>query len=177
VFSYYPEFKPLVTTNEWPWISSTGRAMERRLHVYPFTPNFGEPDRRLDEKLRQIAGAILLWKIEGAVSYYREGLVRSPVVDAANSEYLHEHDILQQFLDEYIDFEPEYKTRTTVIYAAFRQFCEQHGLRPYSLATMTKRLRAKKIECRTAQLVKGENPQRAYIGIRVRGEIYIDEKY
>jgi putative DNA primase/helicase len=177
VFSYYPEFKPLVTTNEWPWISSTGRAMERRLHVYPFTPTFGEPDTRLDEKLRQIAGAILSWMIEGAVTYYREGLRRSPVVEAANSEYLHEHDILQQFLDEYIEFDPEFKTRTTAIYSGFKQFCDQHGLKPYSLATMTKRLGAKNIECRTAQLAKGEDPKRAYIGIRIRVEIDIDEKY
>ncbi len=177
VFSYTPEFKPLVTTNEAPWISSTGPAMERRLHVYPFPRKIAHPDRLLTGKLQRIAGAILAWMIEGSVTYYREGLIRSPIVEAANLEYLHEHDILQQFLDEYVTFATDAKTRTTAIYECFRQFCEEQGLRPFSLATLTKRLKTKGIDCRTAQLVKGDSPQRAYLGIHLSVKIEFDPRF
>lgn len=167
VFSFTPEFKPLVTTNEPPWLSSTGKDMARRLHVYPFTRPVADPDPRLPAKLREIGGAVLAWMISGSVLYYREGLLRSPVVEAANKEYLDEHDVIQQFLDTCVVFVEGAKTRTTVVYERYKQFCESQGLRPVSLATLTKRLRMKGIECRTAQLASGADPQRAYLGITV----------
>jgi putative DNA primase/helicase len=167
VFSFTPEFKPLVTTNEPPWLSSTGKDMARRLHVYPFTRPVTDPDPQLPAKLRAIAGAILAWMISGAVLYYRDGLLRSPVVEAANKEYLDEHDVIQQFLSTCVIFVEGAKTRTTTVYESYKLFCEQQGLRPVSLATLTKRLRLKGIECRPAQLKSGASPERAYFGITI----------
>ena len=167
VFSFTPEFKPLVTTNEPPWLSSTGKDMARRLHVYPFTRPIADPDPQLPAKLRALAGAILAWMISGSVLYYREGLLRSPVVEAANKEYLDEHDVIQQFLNTCVIFVEGEKTRTAVVYDSYKQFCETQGLRPVSLATLTKRLRMKGIESRPAQLRSGAAPERAYFGIIV----------
>jgi putative DNA primase/helicase len=170
VFTFTPVFKPLVTSNELPWLSSTGKDMARRLHVYPFTRPIEAPDPRLPAKLRESGPAILAWMIRGATLYYSEGLFRSPIVEAANNEYLNEHDVIQQFLDTCIEFVEGSKTRTTKVYEAYKQFCEQHGLRPVSLATLTKRLRLKGIESRPAQLVPGESPERAYFGIALRDD-------
>jgi putative DNA primase/helicase len=92
------------------------------------------------------------------------------VVEAANKEYLDEHDVIQQFLQSCIVFVDAARTRTTKVYEAYKQFCEQQGLRPVSLATLTKRLRMKGIECRTAQVTKGASPERAYFGIAILEE-------
>lgn len=171
IFTFTPEFKPLITTNEPPRLVSTGNDIARRLHVYPFPRTIANPDTRLLEKLKDIAGAILWWGIQGSVEYYKEGLLRSPVVEAANAEYLFEHDVLQQFLDEETTRNPAARVRTLDVLEALNEFLKQRAHNEISLTTLTRRLRAKGIECRTAQLGPGQNPQRAYFGIKLERNI------
>jgi putative DNA primase/helicase len=171
VFTYTPEFKPLITTNEPPRLVSTGRDISRRLHVYPFPRVIAHPDTRLSERLEEIGGAILWWGILGAIDYYREGLLRSPVVEAANAEYLFEHDVLQQFLDECVDRDPSAKVRTVKVLQALNRYAKERGHAEISQSTLTKRLRAKGIECRTAQLERGQNSERAYYGLKLKPEV------
>ena len=167
VFTFTPEFKPLITTNEPPRLVSTGNDIARRLHVYPFPRTIVNPDTKLPEKLKDIAGAILWWGIQGSVAYYKGGLLRSPVVESANAEYLFEHDVIQQFLDEETTKDPAARVRTLDVVQSVNEFLKERGHNEISLTTLTRRLRAKGIECRTAQLERGQSPQRSYFGIRL----------
>jgi putative DNA primase/helicase len=177
VFTYTPEFKPLITTNEPPRLVSTGKDIARRLHVYPFPRTIQNPDTRLMEKLQEIGDGILWWGILGAAEYYKEGLLRSSVVEAANAEYLFEHDVLQQFLDDCVVKDASARVRTLEVLQALNQYATARGHAEISQTTLTKRLRAKGVECRTAQLERGKNSQRAYYGIRLGPEAEDDYRY
>ena len=169
VFSFTPEFKLLVHTNEMPLMSSAGKAMERRIHVYPFRYPVADPDPLLGQLLRAQSAGILRWMIDGAVAYYSSGLFRSPTVEGANAEYLRENDIVQQFLDEYTHADPNGRVNGGVLYERFRGFLEQEGYsRPITRPTFTRKLKGKGIESRTAQLIPKSAPVRAYFGIRFR---------
>lgn len=167
VFEYSPEFKLLVTGNEAPSLRSVGPEFRRRFHVYPFTRGVQNPDRHLTEKFRQEAGAILRWMIDGAVRYYREGLPRSAVVDAANREYFDENDVIQQWLDENTEAEDGFRSEAKEMYDDFSAWYAQAGYRfPITRTAFTKRLKAKGIISTTATIEKGANSVRVYVGIR-----------
>ena len=178
VFSFTPEFKLLVTTNEPPALSSAGKDIGRRIHVYPFRFPVANPDPLLGQILRSEAAGILRWMIDGAVAYYRRGLLHSPAVIEANAEYLRENDIVQQFLDEHTRADPDGRVSGSVLYDAFREFLEREGYsRPITRPTFTRKLKGKGIESRTAQLTPKSAPVRAYFGIRFRDTDENGEEY
>ena len=116
--------------------------------------------------------------INGAVAYYKRGLLHSPGVIEANAEYLRENDIVQQFLDEHTHPDPNGRVNGSVLYDAFREFLEREGYsRPITRPTFTRKLKGKGIESRTAQLTPKSAPVRAYFGIRFRDTDENGEEY
>jgi phage/plasmid-associated DNA primase len=168
VFDFKPEFKLLVTSNDPPSLRSVGPEMRRRFHVYAFTRSVSNPDTHLRQRLQEEAGAILRWMIEGAVAYYRQGLFRSPVVEAANDEYFLDNDPVQQWLDERTEKGEGFRVESAEAYSDFVAWSEAAGSRhPMTRPTFTKRLRAKGIENTTGVVERGANPVRIYSGIRL----------
>lgn len=168
VFEFRPSFKLLITGNEMPQLRSVGPEFRRRFHVYKFTRGVAHPDPHLLEKLQAEAGAILRWMIEGAVNYYLDGLVPSPMVEAANGEYFEANDLIQQWMDECCEVGPDYRVEGSAAYADFAQWCTDQGFRfPMTRPRLTAKLKAKGIESKTATLPEHPNSVRCYIGIRL----------
>ena len=168
VFEFKPEFKLLVTGNEAPSLRSVGKEFRRRFHTYQFTRGVKEPDPHLPEKLRQEAGRILRWMIDGSVRYYQSGLFPSPAVEAANEEYFLDNDYIQQWLAEMTEESPDVRVEAQEAYSEFRHWCEMQGVRfPPTRPNFTKKLKAKGIICKTATVAGRDHPVRAFIGIRL----------
>lgn len=166
VFEYRPSFKLLITGNEAPRLRSVGPEFKRRFHVYNFTRGVASPDAELSEKLRAEGGAILAWMIEGAIRYYKEGLQRSPLVEAANAEYFEANDLIQQWLNECCQIGEECRVEGSVAYGNFVDWCTDQGFRhPISRMTFTAKLKSKGIENKTAAIKGRDNSVRCYIGI------------
>ena len=69
---------------------------------YNFTTRIAESrqDKKLEMKLRQEAGGIFNWLLEGAARWKRERLQTPAVILNATDEYLGEMDVIGSFLKE-----------------------------------------------------------------------------
>jgi putative DNA primase/helicase len=70
---------------------------------------------------------ILNWAIEGCLLWQSCGLEMVESVKSATAEYKTEQDIVQQFLDEMCEMHPEYSVDKSILYNAFRDWCEDGG--------------------------------------------------
>ena len=73
-FTFRPQFKLTITGNYQPTLQSAEPAMQRRLNIVPFTRTPAEPDKQLEEKLRDEWPAILRWMIDGCLEWRKDGL-------------------------------------------------------------------------------------------------------
>lgn len=171
VFEFQPQFNLLITSNEPPRLRSAGKAMARRFQVYPFSRPIANPDPNLPQKLREEGGAILWWMIEGAIRYHATGgLQPSPSVVAASAEYMHENDQVQQWLDDCAIVGEGQKWRGADAFQSYRSWAEEAGIRyPLDRTGLTRRLKAKGIQAKTAPAPGYTNSQRCYIGISSNG--------
>lgn len=101
-FTYRPQFKLWLAFNHRPLVHDTSEGFWRRVLMIPFEQKFSgaRADRRLPEKLRAEAEAILAWMIRGCLEWQRGGLDPPPEVLAATQDYRAEEDILSRFVAE-----------------------------------------------------------------------------
>lgn len=101
-FEFVPQFKLLVAGNHRPSLTSTGEAMQRRLHLVPFDVTIA-PERRdvhLIAKLKEERGGILGWMLDGCAEWRARGLSPPSVVLAAAADYFAEEDLVGQWIEE-----------------------------------------------------------------------------
>jgi putative DNA primase/helicase len=169
-FTYTPVFKLIATSNKEPSLRSVGRAMVRRFHVYRFESVIENVDRRLGEKLRDEAPAILAWMIQGAVRYYRDGLKRSPAVEAATKAYLLGTDHIGQWLEDRAELgPPSFRVNRMRAYQDMCTYLEGNGRRYMpDMQTFIRALEERGVVAKRAVVEAGKNPEHSLIGIRLR---------
>lgn len=101
-FEYTPEFKLFMVGNQKPKLQTVDAAMERRLHLLPFTYSVPKEqlDRQLEQKLQSEAAAILRWMVDGTKIYQAEGLNPPELVRLATQEYLGDEDIIARWIKD-----------------------------------------------------------------------------
>lgn len=132
-FEYHPSFKLFLATNHKPEIRGTDEGIWRRIHLIPFTVTIppSEQDRGLLSKLKAEAPGILVWALEGCLTWQQEGLNPPPAVVHATNAYRAEMDTMAGFLDDCCEMDwpgtivPEIKA--SKLYAAFRSWTERCG--------------------------------------------------
>lgn len=110
-FEFRPEFKLILQTNFMPSISdSMDKGVRRRLIIVPFTAVISQQNLKLKQELLlpENLAECFSWCIEGAMLWRQEGLGELPekAKEAAEKFYL-ENDLLQQWLDERTEKDPE----------------------------------------------------------------------
>ncbi|RSM39108.1 hypothetical protein DMB66_58525, partial [Actinoplanes sp. ATCC 53533] len=96
------------------------------------------------EILAQDAGVVLAWIIGGAAAYQRDGLNEPAAVLSATARYARDQDTVGRFVEELcalVAGPGEVRTDTTVLRAAYEQWCEETGERPVSAKRLTQELR------------------------------------
>jgi len=99
-FTYQPHFKLLFAGNHQPSLSSVDAAMQRRFNMMPFVHKPKQPDHMLEEKLKEEAGRILNWALQGCLDWQQHGLARPESVTEATNDYFANQDLLGQWMDE-----------------------------------------------------------------------------
>ena len=119
-------------TNHLPRVGSTDNGTWRRLIVVPFNatiPAGTGIQNYADVLVKEAGGAILLWAIEGAVNFVRNGfrLQIPEVVEEATEAYREREDWLTNFINERCIREPNARAKTGELYAAYKEWAESNG--------------------------------------------------
>ena len=108
--------------------------MRRRIRLIPFEVEIAEDkqDAKLLDKLLQEGEAILAWAIRGCLSWQNDGLGLPVAVKEASQAYKEESDVIGRFFDDCCILESGHQTQASVLYQAFRNWCERNGEKGYA---------------------------------------------
>jgi putative DNA primase/helicase len=181
-FSFQPETKIWLRTNNRPEIRGTDGAIWRRVIALPFGAAVAEKNRDplLRDKLRKERDGIFRWMIEGYLDYAVNGLFKAPVVLDAIEKYRHEQDVFGRFFEEECDFDKRWSIRKDELYFAFTGWFEQDkskAARAPSAAKFSQELL--KREVREGKVTVSRSPQvqeRRWIGVTLKVQPHIEYK-
>lgn len=141
-FTFDPEFKIFLGTNNKPVIKDMSHAMWRRIRLIPFDVVIPEDERdlHLSEKLATELPGILKWALGGFMMWKREGLGYPQDVKAATEEYRSEMDIVGQFLSDNHPLDPDGRIKASDLYSDYKVWCDDHGERALSQKVLGGRL-------------------------------------
>ena len=142
-FNFAPQFKLLMLGNHRPVVRGTDHGIWRRIRLVPFRRTFApdERDPHLLDKLKAEAPHILAWMVQGCIDWQRRGLADTPAVVAAEtSDYRQEQDVIGEFLAEATVQSPVSEVSAGDLYARYREWAIESGLRPASKTSLGRRL-------------------------------------
>lgn len=141
-FEFTMTQKHVIVGNFKPRLRGGDPAIARRMLLVPFNASFKGKDRdpRMLEKLKAEASAILAWIIEGAMKWHVDGLAVPASVRDASSEYMADHDDLQQWVDACCERKGE--SAANDLYRSFNNWKKDRGEIPPSQTTWGSRLTA-----------------------------------
>jgi putative DNA primase/helicase len=126
-FEFTPTFKLLFVGNHKPKIANIDRAMRRRIHLMPFTVTPTVVDRNLEDKLKEEAGQILSWLIEGCLLWQKEGLEPPKIVQDATDDYFEDEDPIGRFLEERCVVKDGAAVLGSALFESWREWAEQQN--------------------------------------------------
>lgn len=129
-----PAFTPWLMTNETPNVPGADQALKRRIKVAPF--NVSLPEDKVDVTLRprlcaptELPG-VLAWAVEGWTLYQAEGLGEDGMsleVMEATFDVRESLNLLDGWMQQACDFDPEYAERTEDLREAYKTWLEMTG--------------------------------------------------
>lgn len=136
IFTYPPKGKIFLAANNRPAIYERTNAAWSRVHLIPFNRTFTkeEQDKHLDQKLKKELPGILNWALEGLKDYRTLGGLYPPKeVSEAVASYRRENDSVKVFVEEVCTLRKGSSIDGPIIYASYKEFCMNSGLRPLGL--------------------------------------------
>lgn len=129
-FEFYPMCKLWLGVNHRPRIADDSVGIWRRVLLIPFLKTFtgALEDKHLKAKLHAEREGILRWCVDGAATWYAEGLNPPAIVRDAVADYKHSSDPLAVFFDERVRVDPTLHCRAADLYAAYGRWCEGVGI-------------------------------------------------
>jgi putative DNA primase/helicase len=158
----------VILTNELPRLNDSSGALVGRMILLRLSESFfGREDSTLTDKLLAELPGILLWAIEGWRRLRERGRLVQP---RSAMELLADLNDLAspvgQFVRDCCLTGPSYRVAVAELYAAWRQWCDEHGRRePGTEQTFGRDLLAAVPNLRRRQPRDGEQRYRAYEGI------------
>ena len=163
-FSYVPEFKVWLSTNNLPIIRGNDYGIWRRIFALPFLRKFAdnEKDKDLPNRLRAETPKILGWCIEGYQDYLKQnGLQLPECLKKVRNDYKNQMDVVSKFLEDQAYKCPGYETSTRVLYQNYKLWAQDNLEFP---------LRQSKFEAQMISkgyAIKKKNGEKHYVGVRL----------
>ena len=126
-FSFRPQMKLILATNNRPQVSANDEAVWRRLKLVPFDITIPEEERISDmanELLLAEGPGILRWAVWGCRGWIENKLTQPEAITAAVSEYREDEDVVQHFIDECAIRDVNGTVDRREFYAAFAHWCK-----------------------------------------------------
>jgi len=143
-FEFTPTFTPWLRTNHKPVIYGVEEGIWRRLVLLNFGVQIPEDkkDSALEDKLFAERDGILMWMIEGARLFMKEGICISPSMRNDLLAYRGDSDLLGEFLSD-TTWASNYvadKIEQKLFYTSYRMWSAVNGTRPMAKKSFTQRL-------------------------------------
>ncbi len=128
-FSFRPEFKLWLSTNNKPVIQGTDDAIWDRIRLIPFTQRFEgvKADPKLPEKLREELPGVFAWLVEGCLEWQEHGLDEPDSVRAATGQYRAEMDTLAAFFEDRCVIREGVMVPASLLYKQYQLWCDAAG--------------------------------------------------
>jgi putative DNA primase/helicase len=132
-FSFTMTGKIIVAANHRPRLSTTDKAIRRRMHVIPFEHPVADEDRdnQLDAKLRAEWPQILNWMVEGCLEWQDSGLGLPERISSSTDDYLESEDTLGAWILECCERDSG-DSEGKSLYESYRKWCEVQGEHSFS---------------------------------------------
>jgi P4 family phage/plasmid primase-like protien len=150
--TWTPTFVPFMITNHKPKCSGQ-YATVRRILIFEFLAHFVDNptkpnEKKIDKSLesmwtdKDIKEAFLVWIVEGAIKYYKEGLNPPEEILKATEEYKKNMDAFKVFLEEEVDpnSKPDDRESANALFNRFLERCKADGLEKMTQTAFGRRL-------------------------------------
>jgi putative DNA primase/helicase len=142
-FTFKPEGKLWISTNDMPEIAASDEAMWRRIVPIPFRGKFSDKKRDddLEIKLSQELSGILNWAVAGATDYAAKGkLGTCEAVEQHKKQLRRESDTFGGWKIEHLIEEVNTKLQASKAYASYSTYARRMGKAPISTAQFKVRM-------------------------------------
>ncbi len=166
-FSYKPNFKIWMSTNNKPIIVGQDDGIWRRMFLFPFLNSFtgDKKDKNLPEKLMQEYPKILGWIIQGHIKYYKSGkLIETKKQLEAKKEYKNKMDVIANFIEKECLVSDGYQTDCKLLYSHYKEWANVNMEFPHKESRFSENMKLKGFK-----VIVLSNGKRAYKGIKING--------
>jgi len=132
-FTFKPEFKIFVISNNKPRVLKVDDAMRRRMNIIPFNFKPQVIDRGLDKKLEAEYPQILSWAIAGCQDWLKNGFTKPQCVIEETNDYFREQDLGSQWLVERCEVAKDATEQAITLFNDWKIFMVSKGENPTSL--------------------------------------------
>lgn len=166
-FEFRVTFKIIYMTNERPPIRERGNAVWRRVHLVPFLAQVDEAARVEDYASRFVEeySGILNWIVEGCLRWQQRGLDPPKKVLSATEAYKAETDILGDFINEHLYFDPQAAVSVDNVYQTYAVWSKKAGER----YTMSKKALTQELKTRPGFIQKRRMSGMFWVGMGLKG--------
>jgi putative DNA primase/helicase len=168
-WEFDPTHKFWIAGNHKPRIIGTDGGIWRRIVFMPWEVTIPEEERDLDlmKKLRAELPGILAWAVRGCLAWQKQRLAPPGTVVKATMKYRRESDQIGEFLRQCCVLEPEERVTRAKLRHRYEKWCIDHGIKPW-VNGLYKTLAVEKCTETSVRRAKGDNPEDAWKGIRLR---------
>jgi putative DNA primase/helicase len=158
-FEFRPEFKPMLSFNNKPYIKGQDDGIWRRILLVPFEQKFVDghelesnpgaklKDKNLEGRLwEEEASGILNWMLDGYRMWAEGGLQIPDKVRAATAEYRQESNPVREFLGTACDYDIHASIQANRLYDAFKLWCIDNMMEVKSIQWFGRRAKELSIE-------------------------------
>ena len=140
---FTPNFKLVMAGNHKPVVRGNDDGIWRRVRLLLFGKTFSpdERDPHLLAKLKAEAPHILAWMVAGCIAWQQQGLADTPAtIRQATDDYQADQDLMARWLGECTVHSVHDETTSGDLYASYKVWCLDNGLKPANSATLGRRL-------------------------------------
>ncbi|AMP13286.1 phage/plasmid primase, P4 family [Collimonas pratensis] len=136
IFSFKPEGKLWISTNEVPEISASDEAMWRRIKPIPFNRKIRgkDVDENLEKKFAEEYPGILNWMLNGATDFSANGLGECAAIKELENKLRKDADSTLAWRSEYGIEEEGAHTQASVAYDSYTNYMRTLRRKPLSVA-------------------------------------------